>query len=744
MAQVPAASPLQVRDARTVSNRADLKELRNFFDSAPITSFPAASSPPQPTKKLSKSRSLFSIGKKERVNDTGSISVSENSEKLVSQPVGTLARKVGDHTVYMLAATGQTNYSRREGSFATLPSRPVHLSQQTRSASYSHPPLAVSTPRRPPILTTQSETNVNTTASGRFTITVTRSSDEETTKSDLSGEISSMKSPFITSTSYGSLSPVPELASLDSHVQAWDNHSPPHMTLSMPNKILRDACVQTDDQPKSSGTVNQTLAQPLTGISGSTDVLKDISFPLTPPPSLSSMNLQAKFPICESPPQPTSQKRRRRKKKLVKVPLDPIQYTMTHNHVEILDLEVMEDKEQAFEQLVEMYKQHKFLRDAEEELHQQRLGDVSAGLVAQKMVILKLVDMLRERGVSMQEIQATVGAYIDADISSNEPIFSPRNSPDLTDIDASRFHMLRKEKQLDRIRDFQASQYSYHCAEPAQVLDGSPIDKQPRFKTLQELPTPVPTQPLPPIPMQRSSMFVHRSSMMASPVVRSKSLTENAGHTFDSDSIDERMRRLESAFSFSHSGKASESTLSLSLSPNRHIELASLLEEDSSEPNSDSRVPLDSRNTDSTRDEGNDTNSSASSYSDLYSCGLNISVDSASNAPFMRLKSGDSSSASSLNPILDTMSGTPVSSGIRPRSHPRPQAPCAGGDLSSLTDAPASGPSRRKRGSLPAKRSPAAGECSTNSKSPSLDEATWSSLLLGLVKSHGRNTSGTP
>ncbi|KAG8823211.1 hypothetical protein FRC19_004399, partial [Serendipita sp. 401] len=189
MAQVYRGQTLQVRDARAVSNRDELQELRSFFDSGPVVPPPDALSPSKPTKKLSKSRSLFSIGKRDQPDQIESVKGSREGERLLPQPEGTFARKLGGHTVYMLGNTNKPNYAMNEGSFATLPVRPTLLSQQTRSASYSHHPLPASTLRRPSILKMRSDTNVRTPVGDPFLKGIppaSRSSDNQATISDLS------------------------------------------------------------------------------------------------------------------------------------------------------------------------------------------------------------------------------------------------------------------------------------------------------------------------------------------------------------------------------------------------------------------------------------------------------------------------------------------------------------------------------------------------------------------------------
>ncbi|KAG9056775.1 hypothetical protein FS842_009664 [Serendipita sp. 407] len=734
MAQVYRGQTLQVRDARAVSNRDELQELRSFFDSGPVVPPPDALSPSKPTKKLSKSRSLFSIGKRDQPDQIESVKGSREGERLLPQPEGTFARKLGGHTVYMLGNTNKPNYAMNEGSFATLPVRPTLLSQQTRSASYSHHPLPASTLRRPSILKMRSDTNVRTPVGDPFLKGIppaSRSSDNQATISDLSGdtlEISSsaLRSPM---NSYSSLHPVPEISPPNSETQSRGIHPSGQAETCGLHKSFKDACVQTDDVLSMHRRGIEETVQQITVAFCSDNKVEGISLPLTPPPSSTSLGVRVEPLTSSTPPQPNSQRRRRRRRRMSKAPLDPSQYDTTHSHFEILDLELMEDKEQAFEQLVGIYKQHKFLRDAEDELHQQQLGDVSAGLVAQKEVNRKLVNMLKEKGVSMQEIRAATGACIEVNLSSSDIVLSPRSSPDLLDIDASRFY---EGQQLDRFRDFQAPESNKLHATSSQG------DRHPLFKTLEELPTPVPTKPLPSVPT-RSSMFVPRSSMMASPMVRSKSLTENTSQSIDADSIDERMRRLEMAFNFPHRRKRSGSTFSANFSPSKHTELDSLLEEDSSEPASDSHAPFESCTTEFRTNRDNSPSSCSSSYGNSYSGGLHIHAADSAYAPFIRLTSGESSSMSSSNNVDDTSFTARIT-----YTRPHHQMPTAiRGDVTSLEETGSPGPSRQRRGSLPTPTPSLAGKSPTNSKSPSIDEATWGTLLLGLVKGPDRNSSGT-
>ncbi|KAG8832718.1 hypothetical protein FRC18_004647 [Serendipita sp. 400] len=620
MAQVYRGQTLQVRDARAVSNRDELQELRSFFDSGPVVSPPDALSPSKPTKKLSKSRSLFSIGKRYQPDQIESVKGSREGERLLPQPEGTFARKLGGHTVYMLGNTNKPNYAMNEGSFATLPVRPTLLSQQTRSASYSHHPLPASTLRRPSILKMRSDTNVRTPVGDPFLKGIppaSRSSDNQATISDLSGDALEISSSALLSpmNSYSSLHPVPEISPPNLETQSRSSRPSGQAETYGLHKSFKDACVQTDDVLSMHRRGIEETVQQITVAFCSDNKVEGISLPLTPPPSSSSLGVRVEPLTSSTPPQPNSQRRRRRRRRMSKAPLDPTQYNMTHSHFEILDLELMEDKDQAFEQLVGIYKQHKFLRDAEDELHQQQLGDVSAGIIAQKRVNRKLVNMLKEKG----------------------------------------------------------------------------------------------------------------------------SLTENTSQSIDADSIDERMRRLEMAFNFPHRRKRSGSTFSANFSPSKHTELDSLLEEDSSEPASDSHAPFESCTTEFRTNRDNSPSSCSSSYGNSYSGGLHIHAADSTYAPFIRLTSGESSSMSSSNNVDDTSFTARIT-----YTRPHHQMPTAiRGDVTSLEETGSPGPSRQRRGSLPTPTPSLAGKSPTNSKSPSIDEATWGTLLLGLVKGPDRNSSGT-
>lgn len=263
-----------------------------------------------------------------------------------------------------------------------------------------------------------------------------------------------------------------------------------------------------------------------------------------------------------------------------------IPYPESHkDYAEILDLEEMEDKDMACTQLAGMYKHQKFLRDAEHNLHQQRIADLTAGIMVQKMVNLKLLEALRERGMTPLEVQALVGTPLETTpmiASSSTDTLILEEDPAL---DPSRFAMLGKEAQLGRMREFGSSQgnllsplvrppITRAVTEDTLELNNSASELR-LFESAQGSVSPispVPSIPLPPSPFHRratQSMLLPISRPVLSPSARSRSLTEINFPTSESDAsrIDERMTMLEMEFAMSRDTISRATTLSAMASP---------------------------------------------------------------------------------------------------------------------------------------------------------------------------------
>ena len=247
-------------------------------------------------------------------------------------------------------------------------------------------------------------------------------------------------------------------------------------------------------------------------------------------------------------------------------------------HLEIMDLEEMDDKERAFRQLSEMYKHQKFLREAEETFHRQTIADLTAGMMAQKMENLKLVQLLQRRGVALPEIQSITNVSGDRPGLSRETSAETLSRDENPNLDPSRFVMLRKEEQFGQICDFTSSHSS--TATPEQVISRHPehssditapltLLRRAKSSTLGPPLTAPPSVPLPPVPSTRrttQSMVVLNSTPQTSPIARSRSLTEGDISSIpylDSFAIEQNMRRLERDYKRSLNGQDRGSTGSI-------------------------------------------------------------------------------------------------------------------------------------------------------------------------------------
>lgn len=289
----------------------------------------------------------------------------------------------------------------------------------------------------------------------------------------------------------------------------------------------------------------------------------DVTLPLTPPPSSTSLPSLRGRPLTTTLHSTTASRKRVKKTKSTVVPHSTPIPNPDIIHLEIIDLEEMYDKELAFNQLSEMYKHQKFLREAEETFHRQKIADLTAGIMAQKMENLKLLQLLQQTGVTASEIQSVMGVTFDKPILSRETSADTLPSDEGPSLDPSRFAMLRKEEQFGRMCRFSSSNGSIPMFEEdenrRQVSSGdntAPLLEVDHVKASSLGPplTPAPSLPLPPVPQTRKgthSMVITNSAPHILPVTRSRSLTEVSIPSIpylDSFTIEQNMRRLEREF----------------------------------------------------------------------------------------------------------------------------------------------------------------------------------------------------
>jgi hypothetical protein len=348
-----------------------------------------------------------------------------------------------------------------------------------------------------------------------------------------------------------------------------------------------------------------------------------------------------------------SKKRVKKKRSMPMLSPSPISNFDSHNdYIEIMDLEEMEDKAMAFTQLAGMYKHQKYLRDAEHDLHRQRIADLTAGLVAQKMANLKLVDALREKGSTWQEIQGWIGASLDATQLVVDPSTDTLASEHTPVLDPSRFMMLGKEAQLGKMREFGSSQgdlLSPLVQTPilrASTGDTSDFaDSTPDLELMGHFPhslhrdiSPVPSIPLPLPPSDRrvaKSMLLPIARPAVLSNTRSRSFTEVTSTipSIDAFNIDEKMRRLELEFAFSRSDTGSTSTVSVLASPKLQDETLPTEETEAIQSHAEDNTGADTpfeviiEAVDMRLDQDQDTGpiTSQASSDDGYQTGLHIS-----------------------------------------------------------------------------------------------------------------------
>jgi hypothetical protein len=307
-----------------------------------------------------------------------------------------------------------------------------------------------------------------------------------------------------------------------------------------------------------------------------------LGLPLTPPPSLTSIPVLPNQTSMTSLQSSSSSKKRSKKAHATHVPHSTPMPNLDHVPLEIVDLEAMEDKQEAFLRLAGIYKQQKFLREAEEDFHRQTIADLTAGLMAQKMENLKLLQLLQQKGITMPEIQSVVGITPDATPLARDASADTLVLEEGPNLDAARFAMLKKEEQLGLMRQFSSSQGSIPTLEAdTSRRSGLSNEANSAFELMQQVKasgsttilTPAPSMPLPPVPHSRRnshSMAVSSSTPVFTPSARSRSLTDgniSSVPYLDSFIIEHNMRRLERDCNKSIRRRESDSTESFTSTP---------------------------------------------------------------------------------------------------------------------------------------------------------------------------------
>ncbi|PVF98665.1 hypothetical protein CPB86DRAFT_797113 [Serendipita vermifera] len=310
------------------------------------------------------------------------------------------------------------------------------------------------------------------------------------------------------------------------------------------NKV--DASVQTDPTSVTRSLSREPSSRP-----------KESFFPPTPPISSEILPPTGeKACICRFP---STQKTKRRKRQrtatestLHNTPVPML--TPSNDLLDITDLEEAGDNSKAFEKLLAIYKQQKYLRDAEEDLNQQKIADLTAGIISHKMENLRLVEMLHSKGISLQEIQE--GATV-----PHELYFSPREPPvessDIhnTKLDISRFTMLRKVDQLGRMRQSHWPPNDVESPRPRRWTNDMTLSGEKGDDTRPEEGQ-----------SRRNSGMQNPSTPLDSsqPTIAEAQHPDPYSHAND---IDQKMKSLEMEFISSQSRGSSLPTLSINASP---------------------------------------------------------------------------------------------------------------------------------------------------------------------------------
>lgn len=632
---------LQVRDARAVSNRSDVEALKNFFDNPPPLepeANPRHSLSKSTDSRKQGKRKFFSLGKKRlSASDLEAEPYTYGLSKSSSQPIpaGTTQRTVHGSTVIMIGSPLPPLAKHRNFQTPKLeitPASPIMLSSPPlptlQPHSTSSPDSAVVrmnawSVNRPGTLIGDSSmhsalakvpSDVLMMKSVLPKLVASVSESEHRLIATLDGQHAAPVSsvPFtgsILSSSSDLYCPpsVPQDGLGQDHVDAVHasveggvarqeaTHTSARMILQsvMPVEHDHRDIIITKEAPSqavSDGFMTQVVEKENTNRcakfqspSGSEDTARPCTVPfnpkMPPTPSSSSSSIPAlqKEASVTSIQSTISLKKRSKKHKVTSVSHRTSMPDPNQLHLEIIDLEAMDDKERAFNELSGLYKQQKYLREAEQTHHQQEIADLTARFIAQEMQIRQLVQLLQLKGVSDPEMQSIMSALGDRPSLSRGGSADSAASVDNPNLDPSRFALLRKEEQFGRMWQFSSTQEPFATLESDSHEEEPPNDtaaslvlvKRPKASVHRPPLTPAPSMPLPPVPRSRRnshSMFIFNSAPLVGPISRSRSLTEaNVSPIphIDSFTLEQKMRELERDFGVFFNGRRNASTQSV-------------------------------------------------------------------------------------------------------------------------------------------------------------------------------------
>jgi hypothetical protein len=290
---------------------------------------------------------------------------------------------------------------------------------------------------------------------------------------------------------------------------------------------------------------------------------------LPPTPPISSESLPSLTDKASGSRSPNMHKIKRRKKRRMTTestpdtpPVPVLSYP--NEFLEVVDLEKMVDKSKAFEQLLAIYKQQRYLRDAEEELNQRRIADLTAGIISHEMENLRLMELLHHKGVPFQEIQ-DAPTFHEPFPPPAEPYGKSSNISQDSQLDISRFTMLKKVDQLGRMRQFNWPQNEV----------GLPLAENKNAYFDVKCGDIESERALPVNDADTSNTSTPHDS--SQPPFAGVSLIDPYS---DADNIDQKMKTLEMEFISSQSRGSSQSTISINANPTTMIRSHSMNSDD--------------------------------------------------------------------------------------------------------------------------------------------------------------------
>ncbi|CAG8509897.1 3572_t:CDS:2 [Acaulospora colombiana] len=566
---------LQVRDPRNLSSRSELNELKKFLGTTqPQTDLNLVN---EVTRKPVRKKSIFGIGRKEidLMKPTGEIKSTSNviSDKLTTRRLVNgreimypLSPSSSASDFYVTPTSGKPTHPKR--SFSYLESVPQAISldsQLSSSAQGFRPSLLRGHSEQSTFNTTWNPLNTRESNSPPLTRVIKRKDELGTDLISLppiatAQEANSKPMPpddrttvhaiTIVGTTHDrslsvSMSSQPNCSRL-SQSSATQDHTSSVVQACLITREKVDASVQTDPIE---------VPQPLTSQHASFRARESFCPPTPPISSESLPNPLEKVCVCR-PPSMHKTKRRKRRKTIAESTLHntPLPILSSSNELsEITELEEMVNKDKAFGQLLAIYKHQKYLRDAEEGLNQQKVADLTASIISHKMENLRLLEMLHGKGISLQDIQEGATVAHELYLSPQEQPLDPSDMHS-SELDISRFTMLRKVDQLGRMRQFR---------HPQDDLE-SPLSQSWKNEMIYNNDE---------IRDTRSERGCLNNSNMSNspgppdtsqPPIAGDSLCDPYSHA---DDIDQKMKSLEIAFISSQSRGSSLSTISINANP---------------------------------------------------------------------------------------------------------------------------------------------------------------------------------